>query len=113
MTIENYVIDKLQAFHITEAHITDLCFEVGIDPSEDYTQENMATVGKGMCRLIEELALAPHQRSVNENGFSESWDMEKLGKYYLWLCRKWGVKPSTDTLASLDISTIIDRTSIW
>jgi hypothetical protein len=57
--------------------------------------------------------LAPRLQSVNESGFSLSWDFATLGKYYLWLCRRYGVSADSDTLQLLGISTITDKTDIW
>lgn len=113
MTIEEYINQKLQAFGITEAQMTDVAISTGLDLKTEYTSDNQAEVGKAMCDMIVELCFAPYQRSVSEGGFSMSWDTSKLGQYYLFLCRKWGVKPNTDTMASLEVSAIIDRTNSW
>lgn len=113
MTIREYITEKFQSYGVTEANIVDLVVESGLNADDEYTASNATSVGKAMCSLIQELALAPFQKSISESGFSMSWDYTKIGNYYLWLCRKYGIKPDEDTLAALGVNAIIDRTSKW
>ena len=66
-----------------------------------------------MISVIEELMLAPCMSNVNENGFSVSWDYSRIGQYYMWLCRKYGVAPDNEVVAALGLSTITDKSDIW
>ena len=68
---------------------------------------------KAMISVIEELMLAPYMSNVNENGFSVSWDYSRIGQYYMWLCRKYGVAPDDEVVAALGLSTITDKSDIW
>lgn len=113
MSIREYIATKFEAFRISEASMADLVIESGLDLDGDYDSDVQRTVGEAMCRMCEELVFAPRQTNISENGFSESWDYANLGKYYLWLCRKWGIAPNKDTIAALGVPTIIDRTSSW
>lgn len=113
MTIEEYINQKMQAFNVTPAQLADVSLESGLDLSMEYDSTNQEQVGKALCTMIEEMCFAPYQKSVSESGFSMSWDIDKLGKYYLWLCKKWGVPTNADTLSALGVNAIIDRTNKW
>lgn len=113
MTIREYIGQKMRSFGVTEAQYIDFEIESGVDVDMDYTEEVQEAVGKTLCSLVGELILAPRLSNINENGFSMSWDFTALGKYYLWLCNRWGVTPSKDAVAELGVNMIIDRTSSW
>lgn len=113
MIVREYIEQKLQSFGLTEAQFADFEASSSVDLSMEYTNEVQAAVGVGLCSMIEELVLAPKMSNVNEGGFSMSWDYSGLSKYYLWLCRKWGVKPNEDALSAMGTSAIIDRSGMW
>ena len=113
MTIREYVSQKLQAFNLTEANMADIMNALGASIDEAYTFDVAASVGKAMALSIEEIILAPRLSSVNEGGFSMSWDYSDLGKYYKYLCEKWGVPVRDDVLSTAGLSVIIDKTNIW
>lgn len=111
MKIREYISQKLRAWNITDAQLKDI--SSGIDLDEEYTSDNSQVVGKAMISVIEELMLAPYMSNVNENGFSVSWDYSRIGQYYMWLCRKYGVAPDDEVVAALGLSTITDKSDIW
>ena len=111
MKIREYISQKLRAWNITDAQLEDI--SSGIDLDEEYTSGNSQVVGKAMISVIEELMLAPYMSNVNENGFSVSWDYSRIGQYYMWLCRKYGVAPDDEVVAALGLSTITDKSDIW
>lgn len=111
MKIREYISQKLRAWNITDAQLEDI--SSGIDLDEEYTSDNYQVVGKAMISVIEELMLAPYMSNVNENGFSVSWDYSRIGQYYMWLCRKYGVAPDDEVVAALGLSTITDKSDIW
>lgn len=111
MKIREYISQKLRAWNITDAQLEDI--SSGIDLDEEYTSDNSQVVGKAMISVIEELMLAPYMSNVNENGFSVSWDYSRIGQYYMWLCRKYGVVPDDEVVAALGLSTITDKSDIW
>lgn len=113
MTIREYVTQKMQAFNLTEASMTDLMMSLGISLDDEYTFAIAPMVGRAMASSIEELILAPRLSSINEGGFSMSWDFDDLGKYYLYLCKKWGVPVNEDVLSAAEMSVIIDKTEMW
>ncbi len=113
MTISAYISEKLKAYGITEAQLVDVSLSSGLDLDSDVLANNQTSVGIALTHTLEECILAPRLSNVSENGFSMSWNYESVGKYYLWLCRKWGVTPNDDVLAMLGVSSIIDRTDNW
>ena len=111
MSIREYISQKFQAWNITMSHLMDIGLDLDLD--DEYTPAVSDSVGKAMVSIIEELMLAPSMSQVNENGFSVSWDYSRIGQYYMWLCRKYGVDPNTDVMAALGLSTITDMSDIW
>ena len=109
MTNREYIEKKLAAFNITDADYADMGGLVYLDDTFDGSPD----FWKGFVGIIEGLILAPRVKSVNENGFSMSWDTDSLGKWYMWLCRKHSIKPDDDVLALLGLSAIIDISDQW
>lgn len=108
MTVGEYLRQKLQAWNVTDAQILD----TGLDLESEYVSSD-TQVHNALLDTIEELALAPYLKNVNENGFSVSWDYQNMGRYYLWLCNKLGRTPDDNVVAALGISTITDKSDIW
>ena len=92
MTVKEYISGKLAAFHVGESQLADIVLS-DINPDEEYTRDNADAVGRCMIDILVELMCAPYQKSINENGFSVSWDMDNMWRWYLWLCKKYGVTP--------------------
>lgn len=113
MTIREYILTKFEAFSINDAVLQDVIIGTGLDLDGEYDSDSQEEAGKAQCGMIEELILMPRMSNISENGFSQSWDYASLGRYYLWLCRRWGVKPNVETVAALGIPTITDRSSVW
>lgn len=113
MTIREYVSQKLQAFNVTESFYVDFEAASGLSLDDEYTRDIAPVVGKALAETIAELILSPRLSSVNEGGFSMSWDYSELGKYYNYLCNKWGVKPNEEALAVSGVSVIMDKTDMW
>ncbi len=114
MTIQEYVSQKLRAFSLTEADLVDVMMSLGdISLDEEYTFDIAPSVGKAMASAIEGLVLAPRLSNINEGGFSMSWDFGDLGKYYVYLCKRWGVPVNNDVLSATGISAIMDASKLW
>ena len=111
MTIKQYISQKLRAFDITEADFCDI--SVYVDLEAEYTADNAKTAGIALAKALEGVMLAPRRESVNENGFSMSWNFKDISKYYLWLCHKWGIEANSDALSMLGLSMIIDKSQEW
>lgn len=71
---------------------------------DEITQENMIEVNKAMAVFIPSLLARP--TSVNESGFSISWDKDGIKAYYSLLCKQLGIE---DVLAS----RISDASMYW
>lgn len=113
MTIGEYIRTTLSPYGVSEANIFDILIESKLEETDDYSEENQAAVGRALCSGIESILFTPRLKSISESGFSETWDYANLGKFYLWLCRKWGVTPDKDVVAALDMNVITDRTGMW
>lgn len=114
MTIREYIQMKLNAFgNISEAELLDMSISGGFGLDYDYNEGTTEAVGVAIAKFIEEKVLAPSLKSVSESGFSASWDYSNLGKYYVYLCRKYGLKADKDVLAHSGVNAIIDKTDIW
>jgi hypothetical protein len=113
MTIREYITAKFKAWNVSEVQFLDLFVTSGIDVDLELTTDNVAEVNKAIIPLVEELMLSPTVKSISENGFSLSWDYSNIGRYYMWLCRKFGVDPNDEVVAALGISTVTDKTDIW
>lgn len=110
MTIRQYLQQKLSVLgKLTEADLAD----VGLDLDSEYSDDNAQEVGMALCSIIEERVLAPYVSNVSENGFSMSWNHDNIGKYYLWLCNKYGKTPDDEVASLLGISLIKDVSDIW
>ncbi len=113
MTIGEYIKGKLKAWNISEVNLADFTIKSGLSVDEEYSADKDKALGEGLISLVEELMLSPIMKNVSENGFSISWDFSNMGKYYMWLCRRYGKTPDNDVMAALGLSTIIDMTDIW
>lgn len=109
MTVKEYIASTLQGITIPEAFYADM----GVDLEADYDSSMFMEVGVEMTTALAGLILAPRVKQVNENGFSMTWDTDTLGKYYLWLCKRYGIIPDADVLSLLGMSSIIEITDRW
>ena len=113
MTIREYITQRLQSFNVSEAVLADFMMSSGLSLDDEYTFDIAPIVAKAMVSTIEDVILAPRLSSVNEGGFSMSWDFADLGKYYVYLCKKWGICVNDDVLNVAGLSAIIDKSDIW
>lgn len=113
MTIKEYILQELKAFDVSEAQLLDMSLIGGFGLDDEYSLETMASVGVSLAGFIEKMVFAPKLSNVSESGFSISWDYGELGKYYMWLCNKWGVTPDNEVMGILGISVITDKTDCW
>ena len=112
MKVREYIADRLNGIGtLTEAQWTDMSFLVDLDG--DYTRENATEVGIALCATLADIIPSLYVESVSEAGFSISWDKAKLGNFYWYLCRKYGVKANDDVLSLIGVNTIRDRSNIW
>lgn len=114
MTVREYILQKFNAFGtITEAELLDMSLESGINLDDELSPDMAEAVGKAQVAFIEQRVFAPTLKSISESGFSASWDYSNIGKYYMMLCRKYGITPDNAVLGQLGVNAILDRTEIW
>lgn len=113
MTVREYITKKLQAFNPNDADLSVMAAETGLELDEEYTSDNAQNVGVGLVGIVESLVFAPRVSNVSESGFSMSWNFDNLGKYYLYLCNKYGVTPNDDVTSMLGVSMIKDVSYLW
>lgn len=109
MTNGEYITQKMAAFGINGAMLADIALSIDLDAPYTGSEE----VGRALVSALEELLLQPYMSNVNENGFSVSWNRDNAGKWYLWLCKKYGVTPSDDVKSLLGISMVTDVSDLW
>ena len=108
MTNGEFIASQLTAYGIGNEDLMLVANDVDLD-----ADLSVGTAEMAMIPLIEQVALKPYQKSINENGFSVSWDMSKIGWWYRYLCNKYGKTPNADVMAAMGLSVIIDRTNKW
>ena len=97
MTVADYIKGKFQTFGITvsEADLLELSLSSGINVEDEMSQQNIGLVSVAMAGFIPSLLL--RATSINENGFSVSWNVEGIKQYYAFLCKKYGLKDDINT----------------
>ena len=97
MTVSDYIKGKFQTFGITvsEADLLELSLSSGINGEDEMNQQNIGLVSVAMAGFIPSLLL--RATSINENGFSVSWNVEGIKQYYAFLCKKYGLKDDINT----------------
>lgn len=109
MTIREFVEGNFRGLEITDA----MLIGAGIEDVEEDFDGVTTTIATALCEICKQMMFAPIRTNISENGFSESWSTDRLGKYYLYLCRRYGIKPDPDVLPSSGESRITDRTANW
>ena len=61
--------------------------KVAID--DDVMSDNVDSISVAIARFIPSLLLRP--TSINESGFSMSWNTQGVKEYYSLLCKKYGL----------------------
>ena len=97
MTVADYIKGKFQTFgiNLSEADLLELSLSSGISGEDEMDQQNIGLVSVAMAGFIPSLLL--RATSINENGFSVSWNVEGIKQYYAFLCKKYGLKDDINT----------------
>ena len=97
MTVADYIKGKFQTFgiNVSEADLLELSLSSGISGEDEMNQQNIGLVSVAMAGFIPSLLL--RATSINENGFSVSWNVEGIKQYYAFLCKKYGLKDDINT----------------
>lgn len=114
MTIKEYISGRFSEMGLTvsEADFADLEAE-GLELESDYDSSTVREVGIALIPFIAEYVMKPKTKAVSEGGVSISWEYGDLVKWYIWLCKKFGVTPDGDLLALSGLSTLTDISDQW
>lgn len=90
MTAAEYITSKLSAFNLTlsDADLLDMSAASGLDMGAEVDSDTVNIANIAMTSLIPSLLTTA---SVNESGFSISFDKDGLLRYYNYLCKRYGI----------------------
>ena len=92
MNVRQYISDKFQSFGIqlSEADLLDMSLNARVNIEDDVDADVIDNISVAIARFIPSLLLRP--TSINESGFSMSWNTQGVKDYYSLLCKKYGLK---------------------
>ena len=91
MNVRKYISDKFQSFgiQVSEADLLDMSLNAKVAIDDDVMSDNVDSISVAIARFIPTLLLRP--TSINESGFSMSWNTQGVKDYYSLLCKKYGL----------------------
>lgn len=92
MNVRKYISDKFQSFgiQVSDADLLDMSLNAKVAIDDDVMSDNVDSISVAIARFIPSLLLRPS--SINESGFSMSWNTQGVKDYYSLLCKKYGLK---------------------
>lgn len=104
MTVADYIQQKFQTFGIqlSEADLLEISLNSNIRGEGEMNQDCYVRVSVAIAKFIPSLLL--RATSINESGFSMSWNIEGMKQYYSFLCKQHGLK---DELTDKRICTFL------
>ena len=92
MSIKEYISGKFQSFgiQVSEADLLDMSLNARVNIEDDVDADVIDNISIAIARFIPSLLLRPS--SINESGFSMSWNTQGVKDYYSLLCKKYGLK---------------------
>ena len=92
MNVRKYISDKFQSFgiQVSEADLLDMSLNARVNIEDDVMSDNVDSISVSIAHFIPSLLLRP--TSINESGFSMSWNTQGVKDYYSLLCKKYGLK---------------------
>ena len=92
MNIKDYISSKFQSFgiQVSEADLLDMSLNARVNIEDDVDADVIDNISVAIARFIPSLLLRP--TSINESGFSMSWNIQGVKDYYSLLCKKYGLK---------------------
>ena len=92
MNVRKYISDKFQSFgiQVSEADLLDMSLNARRGLEDEVTADMMDSISVVIARFIPSLLL--RATSINESGFSMSWNTQGVKDYYYLLCKKYGLK---------------------
>lgn len=92
MNVRDYISSKFQSFgiQVSEADLLDMSLNARVNTEDDVDADVIDNISVAIARFIPSLLLRP--TSINESGFSMSWNTQGVKDYYSLLCKKYGLK---------------------
>ena len=92
MNVRKYISDKFKSFgiQVSEADLLDMSLNANVAIDDDVMSDNVDSISVAIAHFIPSLLLRP--TSINESGFSMSWNTKGVKEYYSLLCKKYGLK---------------------
>lgn len=92
MIIKEYISSKFQSFgiQVSEADLLDMSLNARVNIEDDVDADIIDNISVAIARFIPSLLL--RATSINESGFSMSWNTQGVKDYYSLLCKKYGLK---------------------
>ena len=92
MNIKEYISSKFQSFgiQVSEADLLDMSLNARVNIEDDVDADVIDNISVAIAQFIPSLLLRP--TSINESGFSMSWNTQGVKEYYSLLCKKYGLK---------------------
>lgn len=92
MNIRDYISSKFQSFgiQVSEADLLDMSLNARVNIEDDVDADVIDNISVAIAQFIPSLLLRP--TSINESGFSMSWNTQGVKDYYSLLCKKYGLK---------------------
>lgn len=92
MNVRDYISSKFQSFgiQVSEADLLDMSLNARVNIEDDVDADVIDNISVAIARFIPSLLLRPS--SINESGFSMSWNTQGIKDYYSLLCKKYGLK---------------------
>lgn len=92
MKVGDYIRQKFQGFgfSLSEADVLDICLRARASADDEMGEDNSGFVSVSIARFIPSLLL--RASSINESGFSMSWNTQGIKEYYSYLCRQYGIE---------------------
>ena len=91
MNVRDYISSKFQSFgiQVSEADLLDMSLNARVNIEDDVDADVIDNISVAIARFIPSLLLRP--TSINESGFSMSWNTQGVKDYYSLLCKKYGL----------------------
>ena len=92
MNIKEYISSKFQSFgiQVSEADLLDMSLNAKVAIDDNVMSDNVDSISVAIAHFIPTLLLRPS--SINESGFSMSWNIQGIKDYYSLLCKRYGLK---------------------
>jgi hypothetical protein len=92
MTIREYITNRFQSFGIkvSEADLLDMLNGTDYDVLNEAYGDALNVANIAIAEFIPSLLL--RATSINESGFSMSWNIEGMKEYYSIMCKRYGLE---------------------